>query len=281
MIPSGATSPSRTAVGFCHGYGFPKRYGVIDYWGEIPGLFEEAGYAVEAFRVDAFGTVTMNGRSLADQVADLVHRAGSEKVVLIGHSRGGIEAALAAADPRLLGKVSLVIAVNTPLWGTAAARRIRRKYIDTAGFPYREMNRLGKRLGDGRPDAAHALDELSRVWVEDIRNLKEIAGFRYVLFHAELSEGELPPLWKMILPLTYRGEGVGDGLVDYPENPEAPGLEIVDLVGFGFPGTTHWSLTGLPRAVRGPKIRARKFYRKLMEDYMAPPVARNEEKGSP
>lgn len=93
-------------------------------WRALPGYFAPAlerlaSLGLDAKRVDtdAFGRVADNAARVRSAIA-----ASDKPVVLVGHSRGGLEALEALRqDPTLGAKVRAVIAVQTPWAGTPAA----------------------------------------------------------------------------------------------------------------------------------------------------------------
>jgi pimeloyl-ACP methyl ester carboxylesterase len=113
---AGALPPEAAAVRYLLVPGFSWR-ALPGYFG--PNLERLAALGLDAKRVDtnAFGRVADNARLIREEIA------GSDKpVVLIGHSRGGLEALEALRqDPALGAKVRAVVTLQSPWGGTPAA----------------------------------------------------------------------------------------------------------------------------------------------------------------
>jgi acetyl esterase/lipase len=105
--------PRSPLVLFVHGGGW--RGGEKEWIGEAtPGHFLSQGYAYASinYRLVPDATVEEQTQDVADAVGFLLSRADQlglerRKIVIIGHSSGGHNAALIATDPRFLKKVGL------------------------------------------------------------------------------------------------------------------------------------------------------------------------------
>lgn len=94
-------------------------------WRALPGYFAPGverlrSLGLDALRVDtqAFGRVADNARLLREEIA-----RSDKPVVVIGHSRGGLEALEALRqDPALGAKVRAVVTLQSPWGGTPAAK---------------------------------------------------------------------------------------------------------------------------------------------------------------
>jgi triacylglycerol lipase len=130
----GATSSSSTGMGdpklgppypivLCHGFfGFDEFAGVqqLPYFYDVPERLAEDGEK-EVFTpaVDPFNSSDFRAAQLATHIQDILDTTGREKVILIGHSQGGLDArAVASEHPEL---VAAVVTVATPHHGSPVA----------------------------------------------------------------------------------------------------------------------------------------------------------------
>jgi len=110
-------------VVLCHGFfGFDKLAGVagLPYYFNVPERLEEDGETmVYTPAVDPFNSSDFRAAQLIKYVENVVETTGHEKVILIGHSQGGLDArAVASERPDL---VAAVVTVATPHFGTPIA----------------------------------------------------------------------------------------------------------------------------------------------------------------
>jgi triacylglycerol lipase len=102
-----------------HGlFGFSS-IGPLDYFYGIPAALEARGRTVFTPRVDAVQSAEVRGAQLVQAIEAARMQTGAAKVVVIGHSQGGLDARWAAAhDP---DAIAAVITVATPHRGSPVA----------------------------------------------------------------------------------------------------------------------------------------------------------------
>jgi triacylglycerol lipase len=111
-------------VVLCHGFfGFDKLAGVdaLPYFYNVPErLAEDGEQLVFTPAVDPFNSSAFRSDQLIDIIEnDILAQTGHEKVVLIGHSQGGLDArAVASKRPDL---IAAVVTVATPHYGSPVA----------------------------------------------------------------------------------------------------------------------------------------------------------------
>ncbi|HEY9061010.1 MAG TPA: triacylglycerol lipase [Pseudobacteroides sp.] len=74
-----------------HGIGF-KDYKYVNYWGRIPKELMKNGAKVYYGNQEAFGTVEYNAQDIKNKILEVMSETGCEKVNIIAHSKGGIDA---------------------------------------------------------------------------------------------------------------------------------------------------------------------------------------------
>ena len=117
--PAGGPYPLVLAHGF---FGFEDFAGAgfVDYfWQVVPDLAEIGETEVFTPAVDPFNDSTERGLQLLAAVEAVIAETGAEKVTIIGHSQGGLDARVVASmRPDL---VAAVMTVSTPHGGTPIA----------------------------------------------------------------------------------------------------------------------------------------------------------------
>lgn len=196
-----------------HGMGF-RNGRFLKYWGRIPKRLRQKGAMVFDSRQDSNGTVESNAVQLAQELDDVLARTGAERVNIIAHSKGGLEARYLISSMGYGDKVASVTTLSTPHHGSETVD-ILMKLPDV-------LIRLGCRVtdlwyrlcGDHSPDTYQAISvfrtENARSFNEANPDMEGIyyQSYGFVMKHA------LSDLF-MWLPYTvvYFFEGENDGLL--------------------------------------------------------------------
>ena len=137
-------------------------------WGEIPNILKERGIQVFYGMSDAWGTIAHNASMLKDTVEEVLTATGSEKVNLIAHSKGGLEARYMITKLGMDDKVASLTTVDTPHHGVVIADKIYKilpqKLIRKISSI---VDKRAKRLGDLEPDTYTVGTELSMAQCEE------------------------------------------------------------------------------------------------------------------
>lgn len=107
--PLGPPYPIVLAHGF---FGFADLVGIVEYWYGIPAELELAGETqVFVTEVDPFNGSDMRGGELITQIETILATTGHDKVNLIGHSQGGLDARVVAHErPDLVASATTLAA---------------------------------------------------------------------------------------------------------------------------------------------------------------------------
>lgn len=121
--PGRPTAPEPYPIVLAHGFfGFDDfaGWGFLTYFYEVqPHLLATGETEVFTPTVDPFNDSVTRGEQLADRILDVLATTGAEKVNLIGHSQGGLDARYVAATyPELVDSVTTIA---TPHHGSPVA----------------------------------------------------------------------------------------------------------------------------------------------------------------
>lgn len=135
-----------------HGFGF-RDGKKLCYWGRIPKMLENLGCKVFYGGQDSCATIEENARFLMSRVEQILDETGAQKVNIIAHSKGGLEARYLISSLNMSEKVASLTTVGTPHRGSTAIEKIPKFALKAAGF---FMNIWMRLLGDKHPDAYRA-----------------------------------------------------------------------------------------------------------------------------
>lgn len=135
-----------------HGFGF-RDGKKISYWGRIPEMLKDKGCKVFYGGQDSCATIEDNAQLLKERIEQVLEETCAEKVNIIAHSKGGLEARCLISTLKMDGVIASLTTISTPHRGSAAIERIPDFLLKTVGF---FMNVWMRIMGDKNPDAYHA-----------------------------------------------------------------------------------------------------------------------------
>lgn len=118
---AGATR-GRYPLVLAHGFFGFDEVGPLGYFNGAEEALREAGFAAYVTAVEPIASsVDTRGPQLGREIACIAMLAGVDKINLVGHSQGGLDSRVVAADPRYARWVASVTTVSTPHRGTLVA----------------------------------------------------------------------------------------------------------------------------------------------------------------
>jgi triacylglycerol lipase len=210
-----AVCKTRYPILLVHGIFF-RDWEKFNYWGRIPEALIANGATIFYGMQQSSESVEISAEELKRRIMQVIEETGCEKVNIIAHSKGGLDARYAISRLGMDAYVASLTTVNTPHRGCKFAGRALRmlpdKPVAVVGDQY---NKLFMRLGDKAPDFTAGINELT---TEKCAELNEIMTDRPgVLYQSVGSAMSAPGSATMPLSLVYRiiklVEGENDGLV--------------------------------------------------------------------
>ncbi len=117
-IPPRGKGPPYPVV-LVHGFGGFHQLGPIEYFHRVEETLRAEGVDVTATQATPFDPPDLRARQLLPQLDAVLERSHADKVIVVAHSQGGLDArALAHLRP---GRVAAVFTVSTPHRGSAIA----------------------------------------------------------------------------------------------------------------------------------------------------------------
>ena len=150
-MPKPDECATRYPLVLIHGAGFRDLRWPL-YWGRIPSALEKRGASVSYGLQDCWASVETNAAVIASRIDAILEQSGAEKVNLIAHSKGGLDARMALSSYGCGGKVASLTTVATPHRGSKTADlllRLPRRAWGLAAFAVDNWIRL---VGDREPD---------------------------------------------------------------------------------------------------------------------------------
>lgn len=144
-----------------HGIFF-RDWKLVNYWGRIPKELERNGATIHYGKQQSSSSVEQSAGELRDRILQLVEETGCEKVNIIAHSKGGLDARYAVGLLGMQRYVASLTTIGTPHRGCSFAREaIDRIPENLVGTLSKQYNKIFTRLGDDKPDFFSGAAELT------------------------------------------------------------------------------------------------------------------------
>jgi len=196
-----------------HGAGFRDRK-YFNYWGRIPTTLEKRGATLFYGHQDSWGNIEYNAGILKDNLNKFIAETNNEKVNIIAHSKGGLEARYMISSLGMADKIASLTMVATPHYGSKTIDLLCKLpkwlYRIAAFF----TNLFFKMLGDKKPDFYTASRQFTTVHMETFNEQNPDSASVYYQSYAAVMKNPFSDLI-MFWPNLFVGliEGENDGLV--------------------------------------------------------------------
>ena len=248
-----------------HGVFF-RDFKYFDYWGRVPGELFANGCTYYYGEQQSAASVESCGLEIARKIKEITDTTGCEKVNIIAHSKGGLDARSAMTDPDIARRVASLTTINTPHRGCEFADYLLDKIPEkTQQVVAKGYNKALSKLGDYNPDFIVACRNLTHSFCAEFNEkVKDPEGV-YIQSYGSLLKnhrgGQFP------LNLTYglvnAFDGGNDGLVGEASFPWGSDFHLITAPGRR--GISHGDVIDLNRE-NIPGYDVREFYVQLVAD---------------
>lgn len=185
-----------------HGLGMKDCF-FMKSFGRIDRILRIQGYTVYKSRVDGCGTVEGNAARLKEEILSILAESGAEKVNLIAHSKGGLDARRMLEDPDMSGKAASLTTICTPHLGSPIASLVLKVPSFLLKYAAFFVNLFYRILGDKHPDVLTACRELKRVERMEETSARPVPGVFCQSFSATLRPEEKHTDFIMGIPAVF------------------------------------------------------------------------------
>lgn len=139
-----------------HGMGF-RDDRAVGYWGRIPRVLKEKNYAVYLSGQDSNGSIESNALKVAESIDAVLKTENIDKVNIIAHSKGGLEARYIASTLGYSEKIASITTLSTPHNGSKTVDNLMKipEILIKGGCKITDL--WFKILGDKNPDTFRAI----------------------------------------------------------------------------------------------------------------------------
>lgn len=150
---------TRYPIVLVHGVAI-KEFKLLKAFGKIGKVLLRAGYNVYTSDTDGFGTIENNAEQLKIQILGILKETGAEKVNIIAHSKGGLDAKYMINSLDMGNTVASLTTICTPHKGSKIATWLYRKPRFLMNFIAFWVNFWYRLFGDKHPDALSVCKQL-------------------------------------------------------------------------------------------------------------------------
>lgn len=148
-----------------HGIGF-RDLKFFNYWGRIPKNLKKNGATIYYGHQEAFGTIENNGMMIKRKILEILEQEGCQKVNIIAHSKGGLDARYAISTLGMGEHVATLTTFSTPHRGSYLADlAIKWAPKPIYFFLAKQFNKWFAKIGDQNPDFYLSTHQLTSVYL--------------------------------------------------------------------------------------------------------------------
>lgn len=159
-------------------------------FGRIDRILRIQGHTVYKSGVDAVGSVETNAAQLKSEIETIVTETGAEKVNIIAHSKGGLDAKYMIEHLGMAEKVASLTTLCTPHQGSPVANFVLKFPRFAVKYVAFWVNSFFRVFGDKHPDSFTACEELQRTEKIEEETARPIRSVFCQSFSATFRPGE-------------------------------------------------------------------------------------------
>lgn len=264
---------TRYPILMLHGVGFRDLKWPL-YWGRIPSALSAMGAELYYGQQDCWARVEENAKTVKARIRQILDETGAEKINIIAHSKGGLEARMAASSLGMGPAIASITTVGTPHRGSQTVDRLLKapdSLFNVAAFAVNNWIGL---IGDTKPDFFAVCRDFSTDCARRFNEKNpDVPGVFYQSY-AGVMKTPLSDIKLSTANLVVRLiEGENDGLVTVES--ARWGERFTLLTGCGNRGVSHYDEIDFRRAPLSAKARGSgiadicEVYRQIVTDLAA------------
>jgi triacylglycerol lipase len=240
------------------GLGFHDQNKIINYWGAIPDFLKAHGADVYTANQQAFLSIPDNAIKLKYRILDILEKSKSDKINIIGHSKGGLEARYMTSKLGMHDTVASITTLGTPHRGTHLADIVLGK-IPVPNFALsRLVNIYARLMGDEKPDSMRAVLQVTTQLMKNFNEeVLDIDNIYYQSYASHINKDYPSTLWRTMAGIIKPYEGKNDGMVGVESAKWGEFKGIIQSK--EAPSTSHGDMIGLAQFMGNNKFDAKSF----------------------
>lgn len=161
---------TRYPILLLHGMGFHDRLPIHYYWGRIPKLLRRHGAQVFFSGQDGNATTADNAMQLKPVIEAILRETGAEKVNIIAHSKGGLEARYLVSTMGMGNRVASITTLSTPHHGSQTIDWLLPRFAPLIRFGCFCFDGFRRLVGDHNPNTYQVICELTTAYMRQFNH---------------------------------------------------------------------------------------------------------------
>ena len=205
---------TRYPILLLHGVGF-RDHRLFNYWGRIPKELVHNGAVVYYGHQEGWGVTEDNGQIIKEKIEEIIEENHCDKVNIIAHSKGGLDARYTIGELKMADKVASVTTICTPHRGSALVPFLRKMPEGLYRFICNCIDSVFRAYGDTRPDVYRSGLQLDPEFCKEFNNkYPNVPGIYYQSYASSMKHWYSEPLLSVPYLILKKLAGpVNDGLV--------------------------------------------------------------------
>ncbi len=176
------TCRTKYPVLLIHGVGF-RDLKLPVYWGRIPKTLTSRGASIYYGLQDCWADTAENAKPLKYRIEAVLDETGAEKVNIVAHSKGGLEARMAASSLGMGGSIASITTIGTPHHGSKTIDQLLKAPDSMFNIASFAVNNWIGLIGDTKPDFYRVCREFSTQSARDFNAANpDVPGVFYQSF---------------------------------------------------------------------------------------------------
>lgn len=175
-------NPTRYPILMLHGVGFRDLKWPL-YWGRIPNALSGMGAELFYGQQDCWARVEDNAKTVKARIWQILEETGADKLNIIAHSKGGLEARMAASSLGMGGQIASITTIGTPHRGSKTVDRLLKAPDALYHVAALAVDNWIGLIGDTKPDFYAVCRDFSTEYAERFnRENPDVPGVYYQSF---------------------------------------------------------------------------------------------------
>ncbi|MDB5226683.1 MAG: alpha/beta hydrolase [Bacteroidota bacterium] len=247
------------------GLGFHDQSRLLNYWTGIPDFLKLHGCDVYTAQQEAFISIPDNAIKLKFRILDILEKTKKDKINIIGHSKGGLEARYLASRLQMDEHISSVTTLGSPHRGTHLADIILGRLPLPKFATARLVNLYATLMGDKRPDSLRAVVQVTTEGMKQFNEEVPDSSKVYYQSYASHVNKDYPNiLWKTIAYIIRPYEGKNDGMVGIESCKWGNYRGLIETEAAS--SVSHADMVGLTQFFGNTKFDAKQYFADMIHE---------------
>ena len=218
-FPQPPIIPLTYPVVLMHGFGIMAAFQRGGHLHQEAMYLRQRGVRAYAPNVAPYNSISVRADMWKERIERIVHETGADRLSLVAHSMGGLDARYLITELGLHEHVAALVTVSTPHRGTAIADSVLNQPDLVRDWLANVADYIGARaLKDSPSDVLRAVSELTPEHMQSTFNpdVPDHPAVRYWSYAGKAGRGTdvpLDPFFYVLNSIVYKQEGVNDGYV--------------------------------------------------------------------